>query len=203
MSFKKTACVIFVLFFSVLVDVYAQNFSEKNYDLPVGFRSLKWGMKINEAKKIYPDLVLTEMMPVKDPKLFVYRKKNENKKISGLAWDAIRYNFNSNREFSSVNAETRFELPNKATAIEQYNDLYNRITEKYGKPFHKEKTDKEGFPFVYYAIWHIKNESVSISLKAILGHQLWTDAGLESRISMLGVELSLYSKQSSMKNLGF
>ena len=85
----------------------------------------------------------------------------------------------------------------------QYNDLYQSIAAKYGKPFHAEKTNKEGHPFVYYSIWHIGSESVSLELKALKGHWIYKNSGVENQISMLEFNLNFYSKKAEGKGIDF
>jgi len=86
---------------------------------------------------------------------------------------------------------------------EQPNDLYQSIAAKYGKPFHAEKTNKEGYPFVYYSIWHIGSESVSLELEALKDHWIYKNSGVENRISMLEFKLNFYSKKAEGKGIDF
>ena len=176
---------------------------ESSYVLSEGFRSVKWGTRLADAKKIYPDLLFVEQIPRTDPKYLYYRRKNENKKFSGLEWDRIRYVFTNDKVLAAANVEMRLELEEKDKAIAQYNDLYQNIVVKYGKPFHAEKTNKEGYPFVYYSIWHIGSESVSLELKALKDHWIYKDSGVETRISMLEFNLHFYSKKAEGKGIDF
>jgi hypothetical protein len=176
---------------------------ERNYNLAEGFRSLKWGAQLADAKKIYPDLLFVEQIPRTDPKYLYYRRKNENKTFSGLEWDRIMYVFTKSKDFVSADAETRFELEDKDKAIAQYNDLYQKITAKYGKPFHAEKTDEKGYPFLYSGIWHIGSESVSLDLGSINDNKIYKDSGVESEISMLEFKLGMYSDKGEGKALDF
>jgi len=176
---------------------------ESSYVLSEGFRSIKWGTRLVDAKKIYPDLLFVEQIPRTDPKYLYYRRKNENKKFSGLEWDRIRYVFTNDKVFAAANVEMRLELEDKDKAIAQYNDLYQSIAAKYGKPFHAEKTNKEGYPFVYYSIWHIGSEGVSLELKALKDHSIYKNSGVETSISMLEFNLHFYSKKAEGKVIDF
>lgn len=175
---------------------------EKNYSLSEGFRSIKWGTRLTNAKKIYPDLLLMTPKTSKTDMEY-YRRKNENKIISGVEWDSIRYLFKKNTGFYSVNAEARFEPEDKDKAIAQYNELYQKIAAKYGKPFHAEKSDREGYPYVYYSSWDIGSESVTVFLRAQQKHFIFRNSGVDSKISMLEFTLDLYSKKGEAKALDF
>lgn len=176
---------------------------ESSYALSEGFRSIRWGATFVDAKKIYPDLLFVEQIPRTDPKYIYYRRKNENRKFSGLEWDRIRYVFTKEQVLAAADVEMRLELEDKDKAIAQYNELYQSIAAKYGKPFHAEKTNREGYPFVYYSIWHIGSESVSLKLKALKNHWIQKNSGVETRISMLEFNLNFYSKKAEGKGIDF
>jgi hypothetical protein len=176
---------------------------EANYTLLTGFRAIKWAMPLLEAKKIYPDLLFVEQIPRAEPKFFYYRRRTENKRFSGLDWDRIRYVFTDDKVFVAADVEMRLELQEKDKAIAQYDDLYQSIAAKYGKPFHAEKTNKEGYPFVYASIWHVGTESVSLELKALKDHWIYKTSGVETQISMLEFTLHFYSKKAEGKGIDF
>ena len=177
---------------------------EGNYALSEGFRSVKWGAGLGDAKKIYPDLLFVEQIPRTEPKYFYYRKKNENKKFSGLDWDSIRYVFVNNQFLISADLVTRFELDDRDKAIAHYNELYQSIVAKYGKPWHAEKTDREGYPFVYASIWRIGSERVDLQLKSLKDHWIYKrDKLVETRISMLEFTLHLSSEKGERKGIDF
>ncbi len=178
--------------------------AESNYALSDGFRSIKWGARLPDAKKIYPDLVFVEQIPRTDPKYLYYRKKNENKKFSGLEWDSIRYVFTNDKVFISADLELRLELGDRDKAIAQYNDLYQSIVAKYGRPWHAEKTDREGYPFVYASIWRIGSERIDLQLKSLKDHWIYKTGKLvETRISMLEFTLHLSSEKGEGKAIDF
>jgi hypothetical protein len=176
---------------------------ENSYLLSEGFRSIKWGTRLVDAKKTYPDLLFVEQIPKTDPKYLYYRRKNENKKFSGLEWDKIQYVFTEEKVFVAADVVMRLELEDKDKAISQYDDFYQNIAAKYGKPFHSEKTNKEGYPFVYYSIWHVGSESVSLELKSLRDHWIYKNSGVENRISMLEFKLNFYSKKAEGKAIDF
>lgn len=178
--------------------------AESNYALSDGFRSIKWGARLTDAKKIYPELVFVEQIPRTDPKYLYYRKKNENKKFSDLEWDSIRYVFTNDKVFISADLEMRLELGDRDKAIAQYNDLYQSIVAKYGKPWHAEKTDREGYPFVYASIWRIGSERIDLQLKSLKDHWIYKTGKLvETRISMLEFTLHLSSEKGEGKAIDF
>ena len=96
-----------------VADPQKKTSEETNYNLSDGFRSLKWGTNIDDAKKIYSDLLFVEQIPGTDPKYYIYRKSNENKSISGTNWDRITYSFSKDKQFCSVDAESRYEVEEK------------------------------------------------------------------------------------------
>jgi hypothetical protein len=176
---------------------------ETNYALSEGFRAIKWGTRLADAKKVYPDLLFVEQIPRTDPKFLYYRRKTENKKFSGLDWDRIRYVFTKDKVFVAADVEMRLELDDKDKAMTQYDDLYQSIAAKYGNPWHAEKTNREGYPFVYASIWHLGSESVSLELKALKDHWIYKTTGVETRISMLQFTLNFYSKKGEGKGIDF
>jgi hypothetical protein len=177
---------------------------ETNYALSEGFRSIKWATRLADAKKVYPDLLFVEQIPRTEPKYFYYRKKNESKQFSGLDWDSIRYVFVNNQFFISADLETRLELGDRDKAIAHYNELYQSIVAKYGKPWHAEKTDQEGYPFVYASIWRIGSERVDLQLKSLKDHWIYKkDKLVETRISMLEFTLHLSSEKGERKGIDF
>ncbi len=178
---------------------------EITYNLSEGFRSLKWGMNISDAKKIYPDLLFFEQIPLKDPEYLYYRRNYENKSISGIVWDRIKYVFSKDRQFCAADAESRYELEEKNKAIELFNEMFDKISTKYGKPSHHERTDKGGYPYVYSANWDKETERISLRLEANIfnNHVIIKNTNSESTLSMLELNLHLYSKKGEGKVLDF
>lgn len=82
--------------------------------------------------------------------------------------------------------------------------MFDKISTKYGKPSHYEKTDKDGYPYVYYANWVIGPESVSLEIKADSNYWIYkNNNNIESKISLLELRLHLYSKKGDGKVLDF
>src|SRR5207249_1851565 len=90
--------------------------SETTYSLGEGFRSIKWGTQLLDAKKTYPDLLFVEQIPRVEPKYLYYRRKNEDKSFSGFEWNRIRYVFSKEKLFVAADAEKRMELHDKNEA---------------------------------------------------------------------------------------
>ena len=177
--------------------------TESNYPLTEGFRSIKWGTSLDDAKKVYPDLLFVEQIPRADPKFLYYRRKLEIKTFSGVNWDMIRYVFTNDKKFVAANVEMRLELEDKDKAVTLYDALYQGIFGKYGKPFHTEKTDRERYPFVYASIWNMGSESVTLQLKALRDHLVYRNSGIINNISMLEFTLHFYSKRGEGKKIDF
>lgn len=176
-----------------------------NYNLSEGFRSLKWGMNISDAKKIYPDLLFVEQLPLKKPDYFYYRRNNEDKSISGIDWDRVQYVFTKDKQFCAAHAESRYELEDKDKSIELFNEMFDKISAKYGKPSHYERADKRGYPNVYLARWDKESEGIWLRLEADIfrNHVIIKNTNTESTLSMLELSLHLNSQKGKGKALDF
>lgn len=172
-----------------------------SYSLQDGFRNIRWGSSLFDIKKANPELKIDYKRTNEEFKY--YYKKKDNRSISGVEWDRVRYVFSKTDNFCGANGEIRFELKDKEKAKLIYDDLYGKVLVKYGKPFHAEKSNREGYPFVYHSIWHIGNESVSITLEQLKGNNVYSDDGISSYISMLELTMGLFSKKGAGMDLGF
>ena len=122
-----------------------------------GFRELKWGTSIEEAQKIYPDLIFNENRKIDQDKRF-YRKM-EDKKIGDVVVDDIEYVFKGDRFFMVL-----AKISGK-NSLGNFEPLKSSIESKYGQPIEFTKERISGLPgFERKATWILGESKITLVL---------------------------------------
>lgn len=154
----KKNFVLIVIISSFLLSIAASEEPTSQKIEIAGFRDLKWGIAIEDATKIYSDMVL-------DRKAYdgtmVYKRKGEDKSIGGVDFDFIEYFFGTNG-FSGMQAQIDVpylgdigDIKDSVKASQGLSALKKNIEAKYGPSTNfKEEDSQSGlFKKQQKAIW--------------------------------------------------
>lgn len=166
-----------------------------------GFRDLKWGMTVDQAKNVYKNFIIVEKPEYKtDVGETVYNRENENYIINNVKMDHITYSFKNDKFYKvaaglnppvkySSNLIEDFESKKSGigSVIGAYSDLKKAIEGKYGQPSSEEKKIGQQSN----AKWYVKDVIIE------LGYLNMTIEGIPLRNTRLKIEnLKVTGKKS-------
>lgn len=191
---KKTRVLLFIFLLFLLIpavflsasadqtvrDIFGPLRDESNLLISDGFGALKWGVSVEEAQKLYPDLrednskiynQYTRGKKGPDGVRAHYLRKNENLKVGGHSADSIKYQFLEGN-FYVVGISLSCDKESPCNIEEVFQDIVNAIRKIYGKPYEISSTTYEddstvknaGGVVKYQGIeWKIEDESIIIT----------------------------------------
>jgi hypothetical protein len=121
MKFLRLAFVFCVTLVVFPLSAFGQSANDITVD---GFRDLKWGMSIEDAKKIYPDLTVDQTS--------TYYRNNEDKTIGDVPVDLLIYDFKKNR-FNKVHARIISACKDTSKCLAMFRTLKDSLEAKYGR----------------------------------------------------------------------
>jgi hypothetical protein len=154
--------------------------NERNLSIVDGFAALKWGVSVEDAHKIYPDLredsskFYTQYYKGKkgpDGVYVFYVRNNENLRVGGHSLEPIEYRFLQGK-FVAVGMGVSCDEDTPCNTEAIYQDIVKAIRKIYGKPYNlASRTYQDdatvsktgGIEKVQEIEWKIEDETITVS----------------------------------------